>query len=189
MTLGAWMKNYLYIPLGGNKVSNMKLYRNLILVFLLSGFWHGASWNFILWGAYHGLFLVLERLFLGNVYKKTGRFISVPLTFIIVATGWVLFRNEDLGYGLQIIQRLYSFVSFDARFAVNNDFMFMAALAALVSFFAIARRTKTLQDKLYGEQFSGAGRWAALLSGIVLFYVSLSYISALDFNPFIYFRF
>lgn len=98
ITLGAWMKNYLYIPLGGNKTTNTKLYRNLIIVFLLSGLWHGASWNFVLWGAYHGLFLVLERLFLGNVFEKLGKFISVPVTFIIVVTGWVLFRNEDLSY-------------------------------------------------------------------------------------------
>ena len=189
ITLGTWMKNYLYIPLGGNKVSNGKLYRNLIIVFLLSGFWHGASWNFILWGAYHGLFLVLERLFLGKVYEKTGRLVSVPLTFIIVATGWILFRNEDLTYGLQTIKQLYSFNFFHARFAINNDFALMAILAAVLSFFAITQRSKALQDKLYGEAFSGAGRWLALLCGTVLFYISLSYVSALDFNPFIYFRF
>lgn len=189
MTLGTWMKNYLYIPLGGNKVSDVKLYRNLIIVFLLSGFWHGASWNFVLWGAYHGLFLVLERLFLGKVYQKTGRLLSVPLTFMIVATGWVLFRNENLGYGLHVIKQLYSFTFFDARFAINNDFLFMCILAAVVSFFAITPPTKALQDKLYGEQFSGAGKWMAVIGGAVLFYMSLSYISALDFNPFIYFRF
>jgi alginate O-acetyltransferase complex protein AlgI len=189
ITLGTWMKNYLYIPLGGNQVSDLKLYRNLIIVFLLSGFWHGASWNFVMWGAYHGLFLVLERLFLGRVYQKTGRLISVPITFIIVATGWVLFRNENLGYGLQVIRQLYSFEFFDARFAINNDFLFMCILAIVISFFAITRHTKALQDKLYGEQFSGAGKWMAVLGGTVLFYVSLSYIAALDFNPFIYFRF
>ena len=72
ITLGAWMKNYLYIPLGGNKVTTAKIYRNLVIVFLLSGLWHGAAWNFVLWGAFHGLFLVLEKLFLGSEknYKK-----------------------------------------------------------------------------------------------------------------------
>lgn len=189
ITLGTWMKNYLYIPLGGNKVSNGKLYRNLIIVFLLSGFWHGASWNFILWGAFHGLFLVLERLFLGNVYQKIGKFVAVPVTFIIVATGWVLFRNEDVTYGFSVIKQMYSFNFFDGKFAVNNDFMAMAILATLISFFAISKKTETLQQKIYGENFTSSGKWLAVFAGIVLFYISLSYVSALDFNPFIYFRF
>ena len=187
ITLGAWMKNYLYIPLGGNK--NSKLYRNLIIVFLLSGFWHGASWNFILWGAYHGLFLVMERLFLGNIYQKAGKFISVPLTFLIVITGWVLFRNENLSFGLTLIKKMYAFNFFDSKFAINNDFIFMAVLALFISFFAFTNKTKQIQQKVYGEIFSNSGKWLAVLGSILLFYISLSYISALDFNPFIYFRF
>jgi alginate O-acetyltransferase complex protein AlgI len=189
MTLGTWMRNYLYIPLGGNKVSNFKLYRNLIIVFLFSGLWHGASWNFVLWGAYHGLFLILERLFLGKVYEKIGRFISVPITFIIVITGWVIFRNENLSYGLSVIKQMYSFNFFDGKFALNNDFIFMASLAFLFSFFAITKSTQNLQDKVYGEKFSDSGKWLAVFVSIVLFYTSLSFITSLDFNPFIYFRF
>jgi alginate O-acetyltransferase complex protein AlgI len=189
ITLGEWMKNYLYIPLGGNKGGNSKLYRNLIIVFLFSGLWHGASWNFVLWGAYHGFFLILERLFLSKVYIKLGKFISVPITFIIVITGWVLFRNENLNYGLNVIKQMYSFNFFDGKFALNNDFICMAALAFLFSFFAITSSTQTLQDKLYGEKFSNSGKWLAVLVSIVLFYTSLSFITALDFNPFIYFRF
>lgn len=189
ITLGTWMKNYLYIPLGGNRVSNTKLYRNLIIVFLLSGFWHGASWNFILWGAYHGLFLVLERLFLDKVFEKLGKFISVPITFIIVMVGWVLFRNEDLSYAFTVIKNMFAFNFSDGKFALNNDFICMAIIAALFSFFAITAKTNALQQKVYGEKFSAAGRWLATAAGIILFYVSLSYISALDFNPFIYFRF
>ncbi|MEO6303410.1 MAG: MBOAT family protein [Bacteroidia bacterium] len=189
ITLGTWMKNYLYIPLGGNKVSDSKLYRNLIIVFLLSGLWHGASWNFVLWGAYHGLFLVLERLFLGKIFEKLGKFIAVPITFIIVITGWVLFRNEDLHYGLHVIKQMFAFNFFDSKFALNNDFICMAIIAFVFSFFAITNKTKEIQNKIYGENFSDSGKWLAAITGIVLFYVSLSYVSALDFNPFIYFRF
>lgn len=189
MTLGTWMKNYLYIPLGGNKVNGYKLYRNLIIVFLLSGLWHGASWNFVLWGAYHGLFLVLERLFLGKLFQKLGKFIALPITFLIVLTGWVIFRNENLNFGLHVIKQMYSFNLFDGKFVVNNDFIFMAILATLLSLFAISQKTKTIQEKIYGEDFSYTGKWLAVLGGVLLFYTSLSYISALDFNPFIYFRF
>lgn len=189
ITLGTWMKNYLYIPLGGNKVSNAKLYRNLIIVFLFSGFWHGASWNFIFWGAYHGLFLVLERLFLGKVYQTLGKVISVPITFVILVTGWVLFRNTDWHYAVELIKKMYAFDFFDGKFALNNDFKFMFALGCILSFFAITPQTKKLQNKLYGENYANAGRWLAVISGIVLFYISLSFVAALDFNPFIYFRF
>lgn len=170
-------------------MSNSKLYRNLILVFLFSGLWHGASWNFVLWGAYHGLFLVLERLFLGNVFAKLGKFISVPLTFIIVITGWVLFRNEDLSYATGLIKQMYSFEFFHGKFAINNDFIAMAILASLISFFAFTSKTKHIQDRIYGEKFTGTSKWAVLFFGIVLYYVSLTYVSALNFNPFIYFRF
>jgi len=189
ITLGTWMRNYLYIPLGGNKGSASKLYRNLIIVFLFSGLWHGASWNFVLWGAYHGLFLVLERLFLGKVFERLGKFIAIPVTFLIVITGWVLFRNEDLGYAMHVIRQMYSFEFFHGKFVLNNDFVFMAIVAALISFFAVFSRTKQLQDKIYGESFSPSSKWALVFCGIALYYISLSYVSALNFNPFIYFRF
>ena len=189
ITLGAWMKNYLYIPLGGNKGSHTKLYRNLFIVFLLSGLWHGASWNFVLWGAYHGLFLVLERLFLGNVFEKLGKFISIPITFIIVVTGWVLFRNDDLSYAFSVMKQMYSFNFADGKFAMNNDFIAMSVIALLFSWFAITNKTLALQQQIYGEKFSANGKWMLVLSSIALFYISLSYVSALNFNPFIYFRF
>ena len=189
ITLGSWMKNYLYIPLGGNKVSNVKLYRNLIIVFLLSGLWHGASWNFIIWGAFHGLFLVLERLFLLAVYNKVGKFISTLLTFIIVVTGWVYFRSEDLSFANHFIKTMFSFNVFDGKFALNNDFWFSLTLAIVFSFFAFIPLTEALQKKVYGETHSRSGHLILVMVCSLLFYISLSYISALDFNPFIYFRF
>lgn len=189
ITLGTWMKNYLYIPLGGNRVSDAKIYRNLVIVFLFSGLWHGASWNFVIWGAYHGLFLVLERLFLLRVYQKIGRWFSIPLTFVIVITGWVLFRNENLPYALGVIERMYSFEFFHAPFAPNNDFFYLAALAMIVSFFVLLPGGQKIQEQVYGETLVVRKKWLATLCGLTLFYVSLSFISAMEFNPFIYFRF
>src|SRR5690606_26928222 len=111
------------------------------------------------------------------------------VTFIIVVTGWVLFRNENLEYALGVIKQMYSFHFFAGKFAMNNDFLFMAVLALIISLFAITQKTKNIQNKIYGENFSDTGRWVAVLAGGVLFYISLSYVSALNFNPFIYFRF
>ncbi len=190
ITLGSWMKNYLYIPLGGNKVdSNFKLYRNLFIVFLLSGLWHGASWNFIIWGAFHGLFLVLERLFLLNFYSRIGKVISIIITFLIVVVGWVYFRNEDLSYANHIIKTMFSFNFIDGKFALQNDFYFSLTLALIFSFFAFIPFTQNIQAKVYGEKHTTLSNSLMLSVSIILFYISLSYVAALDFNPFIYFRF
>jgi len=189
ITLGTWMRNYLYIPLGGNRVTEAKLYRNLVIVFLLSGLWHGASWNYVLWGAYHGLFLVLERLFLSSFYQRAGKWLSVPITFIIVVTGWVLFRNENIHHAFSLIRQMYAFSFFESKFALNNDFVFMCALAMALSFFAITKKTMQLQDRVYTDQHTSRGMWLATAAGIALYYISLTYVSALEFNPFIYFRF
>ncbi len=190
ITLGAWMKNYLYIPLGGNKVnSKTKLYRNLFIVFLLSGLWHGASWNFIIWGAFHGLFLVLERLFLLKIYSKTGKIISTILTFLIVVVGWVYFRIEDLDYANHVVKSMFSFNFIDGKFALHNDFYFSLFLATFFSFFAFIPFTKKIQVNVYGENHTKASNTMMLTISVLLFYISLSYIAALDFNPFIYFRF
>ncbi len=189
ITLGAWMKNYLYIPLGGNKSGTAKLYRNLMIVFLLSGFWHGASWNFILWGLWHGLFLILERIFLENILQKIGKWLAIPYTFIVVITGWVLFRNENISFALSVIKKMYIFTFFDGKFALQNDFIFMAILSLFVSCFVLVPKFDQWQNKLYGENFSASLRWAITAGGIILFYVSLSFLTSLNFNPFIYFRF
>ena len=109
MTLGSWMKNYVYIPLGGNKVSKGRLYFNLWLVFLASGLWHGASWSFIFWGAFHGFFLVLERAFLGNVLTKIGKLPSILITFFIVNIGWVFFRIDKIGDAFSYLKTMFTY--------------------------------------------------------------------------------
>ncbi len=190
ITLGTWMRNYLYVPLGGSRVSSSaKLYRNLFIVFILSGFWHGASWNFVIWGAFHGLFLILERLFLLKFYSKIGKIISTVITFLIVVVGWVYFRNEDLTYANHVVKAMFSFNFFDRKFALHNDFYFSLALAAFFSFFAFMPATKALQAKVYGENQTTFSNTILLTVSVLLFYISLSYIAALNFNPFIYFRF
>ena len=107
MSLGTWMKDYLYIPLGGNKKSPGRVLLNLWVVFLISGLWHGASWNFVLWGAFHGFFLVVERLFLGNIIKLIPRGLSFLYSFVVVTVGWVIFSHEDLDTVGLMIQKMF----------------------------------------------------------------------------------
>jgi len=89
MTLSRWMRDYLYIPLGGNKVNKERLYINLWIVFLLSGLWHGASWNFVVWGTFHGLFLIADRIFLLKFLSRIGKIPAIAFTFLITLIGWL----------------------------------------------------------------------------------------------------
>ncbi len=189
ITLGAWMKNYLYIPLGGNKGSNNLLYRNLAIVFVLSGLWHGASWNFILWGIFHGAFLILDRMFLLTFLQKATKIIAIPFTFIVVVCGWVLFRNENIEIATHCLKQMFSFNFLDGKFTLNNDFVFMIILAFIFSFFTITSLTQKIQATVYNLPVNTKYTWPLVIGAITLYYISLSFISALNFNPFIYFRF
>jgi len=188
MTLGSWMRNYLYIPLGGNKVPKYRLYFNLWFVFLASGFWHGASWNFILWGAYHGLFLVLERLFLLKVYARIGRIPGVIITFTLVVLGWVFFRMEHLSTAVAYFHTLFGFTHLPTMF-FNKEFRYMLIVAACFSFFVLVPGFSKIQNYFYGSVQKPAGHILLTLLMLLLFTLSLSSITSADFNPFIYYRF
>ncbi|MBV9867971.1 MAG: MBOAT family protein [Abitibacteriaceae bacterium] len=107
MSLSRWFRDYLYIPLGGNRVSLRRLYLNLLLVFLLCGLWHGAAWTFIVWGVYHGLFLVLERLFLGKLLIRLPRLVRHVYLLLVVMVGWVFFRAASLPYALHYLLAMF----------------------------------------------------------------------------------
>jgi len=189
ISLGNWMRNYLYIPLGGNRVSKPRLYFNLWLVFLLSGLWHGASWTFIFWGAYHGVFLVLDRLFLEKWLHKLGKIISIPLTFLATMAGWVLFRADTLSQAIVIWKNLFSF-----KFEINWQFADMRffiilVIASFFSFFSSINYTNNIQLKIFSIHKRTITHIGFFLISILLFYISLANILTSDYNPFIYFRF
>lgn len=188
ISLGSWMKNYLYIPLGGNKVSNHRHYLNLWLVFLASGFWHGASWNFIIWGAWHGLFLVLERAFLLSWYQRAGRLAGTLLTFFFVLIGWVLFRTETLSDAVTLYERLFVFTP-GYSFMPDLEYWVMFALAILFSFFAWSETGSRLQDRVFAIVLPYRYHLMGSLLSIMFFILALSALSVSNFNPFIYFRF
>ena len=189
ITLGSWMKNYLYIPLGGNKVnSKMRLYFNLWVVFLISGFWHGASWSFIFWGAYHGFFLVLERAFLGKWLQKIGRWPAMLITFVIVNIGWLFFRLENIRDAFHYLKRML-IPHMGRSLYFGGEFKTYLLIAVFFSFFAATRYTQKLQDKIYFNPYTNLRHLAMCLTCLVLFLLSVSAITTELFNPFIYFRF
>ncbi len=190
ITLGSWMKNYLYIPLGGNKVeSKYKLYFNLWLVFILSGFWHGAAWTFIVWGIYHGMWLVLERVFLNKFYARIGGVASTLICFFLVAIGWIFFRAEKITDALIFVKKLFVFdFSLPPHF-MDKEFLFFGALAILFSFIACFKIGRSIQNKVYFSYYGLGGNLLATFLSIILFTVSLASVASSGFNPFIYFRF
>jgi len=191
MTLGDWMKNYLYIPLGGNQVSsNTRLYINLITVFLLSGLWHGASWNFVIWGAFHGLFLILDRIFLYKWLQAIGIIPSVLFTFFVVMIGWVFFSIEKFSDAMNYIKILFSFDFHIESLLFSNEFYFTLFIAVVFSFIGILGFGKRIQLLIYREiNYSVPQALTVLIVAVILYGVSASYITATGFNPFIYFRF
>ncbi|NLA23497.1 MAG: MBOAT family protein [Bacteroidales bacterium] len=189
ITLGRWMRDYLYIPLGGNRVkTKYRLYFNLWVVFLISGLWHGASWTFVIWGAYHGLFLVLDRLFLLKVYEKIGKFPSILITFIIAVVGWVFFRSPDIDYAFQFIGNMFSFNFVGVEY-YDAEFWTILAIAIAFSFLTAFKFGLKIEQKVLYSDYSKYGYYSMAFISVVLLMISISSITASGFNPFIYFRF
>jgi alginate O-acetyltransferase complex protein AlgI len=188
ISLGAWMRNYLYIPLGGNRVSKRRLYFNLWLVFLASGLWHGASWNFVIWGAYHGLFLVLERKWLLKAYQKIGKMPSIIITFFIVVVGWVFFRTETLPQALLFLKTMFAFQG-GAAVMPDAEFWFWLYVALFCVFGGACRWGEKLQNSFYFAPYSTRKHIVVFAGSLILLLLSISSITAFGFNPFIYFRF
>ena len=189
VSLGAWMRNYLYIPLGGNKVkSKYRLYFNLWLVFLASGLWHGASWNFVFWGAYHGLFLVLERIILLRFYEKSGKLISTITTFFIVVIGWVFFRIEEFQEAVLYIKKMFSFNNMNLQ-NYDSEFLVFFCIAIFFSFFTYSQAGQKIHDKVFCSQYTTSTHISFTFISFILMILSISSITSTGFNPFIYFRF
>lgn len=187
ITLGNWMKNYLYIPLGGNRVGTSRLYLNLFVVFVLSGFWHGASWTFICWGVFHGFFLVIERIFLLKQLSRLPKIMSVLITFFIVNLGWVLFRASSLHDAWLMYTGMFSGPY--KAIHMSRECIFYGVLALLFSFFTLFKAGQRIQAAFYAPTLNVVNTGLLAVVSMLLFTVSLSYITANGFNPFIYFRF
>ena len=188
MTLGNFIMNYLYIPLGGNRKGKGRMYLNLWLCFLLSGLWHGASWTFVLWGAFHGLFICADKLFLKDLLKKAGKWPAVILTFFVVNMGWVLFRVDTAADAGGFYQALFSF---KGGMTQPGDllFWFTFALAVVFSFLTLFKGGQKLQDAIFADHYSKGLSWTMFALCLVLLVLSAGSLCVSDFNPFIYFRF
>ena len=196
ISLSTWFKEYLYFPLGGNRKGKARTYLNKMIVFFCTGLWHGASWTFVLWGIYHGLFLLFE----GAVpfTKKLPRFLVRVYTLLVVTVGFVLFRADTISEGFSIIGKM--FAGFDV-----SDGALSLALTQLTPWFiamlAVAiigcAPIRPLADKIRANLYGGAalsGKWKAVqitlyVLAFALLFWCIVRLSSSSYNPFIYFRF
>ncbi len=137
ISLSSWFRDYVYIPLGGSRRGPVRTYVNLIIIFLLTGFWHGAAWSFVLWGAYHGLFLILERLGLGRILKKLPALFRHIYTLLAVMCGWVFFRAESIGDAFLYLkcmfaQRIFGLYHIEIAELITNEFLTMLAISLVI---------------------------------------------------------
>lgn len=193
ITLGAFMKEYVYIPLGGNKCSAWRSGANLWIVFLLSGIWHGATANFLVWGAWHGLWITASKA-IPEKTKGAFSFLSVPATFLLVLFGWVFFRIETFGDALNYLASMFSLGAETSR-SVSNAVMEAITPGRLLSliaatFFAFipafAKNCKAFCEGARLRFLSFGTRTA--ITAILLFLSTVPLVSS-SFNPFIYFKF
>ncbi len=185
ISLSTWIKEYLYIPLGGSRVSTGRTYLNLVIAFLASGIWHGANWTFVAWGVYHGLFLVIERMFLGSWLRKWPVVIGVVATFIVVVHGWVLFRANSIGHAGAFLAKMYDL----GNPALSVYVPVQTAVVTLVMLLASTTSRLWLTEGLLALVKRNGVRLVlrVLLAGLFVF--ALGKILTQPFQPFLYFRF
>lgn len=187
ISLGSWFKDYVYIPLGGSRNGSVKLYRNLAIVWLITGVWHGASWNFILWGVYFGVFIILERAFLQNILNKLPNVIQHIYLMIIVIFGWVLFSQEDIASTIEYIKVMLGL----GNYKIINDYTvfyikeyWIIICIAIVSSIPILQQIKNLDIKI--RKIIDLTRPIVIILSFTLVTI---YLLNSTFNPFIYFNF
>lgn len=189
ITLGSWFKSYVYIPLGGNRCGKLKTLRNTLIVWGLTGLWHGASWNFIIWGLYFGGFIILEKIWLGKKLERLPSLLSIFYTFFIVVIGWVLFDTANLSSAGEFYKAMFGGNGklFDsiAFYELKNY-----ALIFLLCIIGSGNFMKNLYDKLK-RSFS----MSKVLSNVMplvqtaMMLICTAFLVDASYNPFLYFRF
>lgn len=186
ISLGNWFKEYIYIPLGGNKKGLSRQILNISIVWLLTGIWHGASWNYILWGIYYGILLIVEKVGWLKKLEKLPYLIQHIYSLFFILLGWCIFGIEDLNILFQYLKRLFGigvvFVDKMFLFYLQNNFMLL-----VICIFSSVGLGKYLYQ-IYKVQHKYI-EWVEVLILCVLFVISISMIVNSTYNPFLYFRF
>ena len=191
ISLGTWFREYVYIPLGGNRRGAARQLRNIAVVWLLTGIWHGASWNFAAWGAYYCVLLIVEKLFLLRYLQKAPPLLSHGYTLLCVLLGWVIFAFDSIAQGRRYLA--YLFGGYGIPFANNTALFALCSNAVLLVFLVLA---STPIPRKFGwvlmKKLSDKAGWRTAVGNLaltVLLLLSVAYLVDSTYNPFLYFRF
>ena len=187
ISLSTWFRDYLYIPLGGNRKGQKRTYLNLAIVFFCTGIWHGAAWQFIVWGMFHGCLQLLERAWLGKWLKRIPAIFSWLYTMFMVVIGWVFFRANDLSSAIKYLKNMFTYHALDISSANINILLKFTPLFFLVAAFAVLLSTPVAQ--MVEEKISGYNKYIVNIGYLLLMFITIVYLSGLSYNPFIYFQF
>ncbi len=184
ISLGTWFREYVYIPLGGNRVPMLKHIRNILVVWALTGLWHGAAWNFVFWGVYYGVFLILEKYIWGKYLERLPGWVGNLYTMIFVIIGWVFFSNTDLKAGLAYLGTLFGigvsgFINATAFYYLKSSLILMVICMIC---------TRPWAYKWYKRVADTKPVAAAVINGVLLL-LSIAFLVYDSYNPFLYFRF
>jgi alginate O-acetyltransferase complex protein AlgI len=193
ISLSSWFRDYLYIPLGGNRYSNARTHFNLFTVFFLCGLWHGASWNFIIWGLLHGFFIVIERAGFERILEKLWSPIKNIYAMLIIMICWVFFRAETLPYALSYIAAMFGFGKGDGivhhtALYLDNEVKLMLAMGILFSTPILPWIRKQWESNKITLHM-GVAAFSNLTVLTLILLMSIMSLAAGAYNPFIYFRF
>lgn len=193
ISLGSWFRDYLYIPLGGNRNGAFAQYRNLFIVWFATGLWHGASWTFIAWGLYYGLFIMMEKAFLLSWLSKIPRFLQHIYLLIIAMVGWVFFRSETFSYAFAYIKTMFG-LNGQGLWDLSSDLYVNEH--GVILLLGIIGSTPIVKLFLKWSDTESANKSISLSKDLlstvfylVVFTLAVTYVVSTTFNPFIYFRF
>ncbi len=199
ISLSLWFKDYVYIPLGGNRGPVSRTYCNLLAVFFLCGLWHGAAWTFVVWGLWHGAFLILERMKWGRIIRSAWRPLRHAYALIVVVVGWVFFRSESLHQAFSTLGIMFGLNGIDEMecppvWAWDNEVVLALAAGLLLSvpsgwYSTVLARIFPEIDGRMRKGAAEAIRCAYILFLVLLFFLSSMSLAAGTYNPFIYFKF
>lgn len=189
ISLSTFFRDYVYIPLGGNRVSKIKFIRNIFIVWLLTGIWHGASYNFILWGLYYAILLLIEKMVTGKYIEKLPKVLKILYSLFFITLGWVIFRVENINDLILVIKKMFSFnnTSFVTLFN-NNAMLISTAPYIILGIFLSLPIDKWFKEKVDKSNSVILTLIEDLILG-VLFGISIMFLVSNSYNPFIYFRF
>ena len=191
MTLSGFFKDYVYISLGGNRCSKLRHITNLLIVWMLTGFWHGAEWNYLLWGLYFGIILIIEKYLLKNILEKSPKFIKHIYAIILILIGWLIFTSNDITHLNDYLKSLIGInVPLSSKLSIellvsNISIIIIGIILSTPIYKVLSNKISNINNKYIKISIDSI----SILLIIILFIITLSYLVSNSYNPFLYFRF